>query len=84
MGVDNTLVMVYTCLQGGAQLTDQDIEAVREAIKQLRRWGRSHRWGGGQPSLVIAASASVALDRIEERLKPQQIRLLDEEDGWPG
>jgi len=60
-------------------MTDPDIDALRNAIKRLQRWGQLFKWGGGHPSLVIADDASDALDRIEERLKPQQGGLWKEE-----
>ena len=59
-------------------MTDPDIDALRNAIKRLRRWGQLFKWGGGYPSLVIADDASDALDRIEERLKLQQVELWEE------
>ena len=60
-------------------MPDPDIEVLRTTIKRLRRWGQTYKWGGGYPSLVIADDASDALDRIEERLKPQQVELWEEE-----
>jgi len=56
-----------------------DIAIIRNALKRLQRWGQLFRWGGGYPSLVIADDASDALDRIEERLKPQQVELWEVE-----
>ena len=60
-------------------MADPDIETLRNAINRLRRWGQTYKWGGGYPSLAIADDASDALDRIEERLKPQQVELWEEE-----
>jgi len=59
-------------------MDDPDIDALRTTIKQLRRWGQLFKWGGGYPSIAIADDASDALDRIEERLKPQQVELWEE------
>ncbi len=58
-------------------MKDPDIEALRDAIKRLRRWGQTFKWGGGYHTIFIAAEASAALNGIEERLKPQQAELWD-------
>ena len=61
-------------------MTDADVDAIRVAIKRLRRWGQAFKWGGGQPTIVLASAASDALARVEERLKPQQVGLWEERE----
>ena len=53
-------------------MSNTDVDSIRAAISRLRNWGRQFHRGGGAQSIVIADIASEALDRVEERLKPQQ------------
>jgi len=56
---------------------DKDIEAIRDALKVWCRFAYDNRWGGLYDDWMQAKKSLEALERIEHRLGPRQLGLLE-------
>ena len=58
---------------------DKDVEIIRDALKAWHRFTYDSRWSGLYGSWRQAKKALEALERIEHRLGPRQLKLGEKE-----